>query len=78
MGRPLAATLDIVALSVHLKLKYHNLQGESAIINADLEGEKRIYQALQKVQGEGIAMEINVASLTGKLNKMGVCPQKSG
>lgn len=38
--------LDVVASLVHLKLKYHNLHGELAIINIDLEGENRIYQVL--------------------------------
>lgn len=27
MGRPFATTLDVLASSVHFKLKYHNLQG---------------------------------------------------
>lgn len=59
---------------MHLKLKYHNLQGESVTINIDLEGEKIIYQALQKDQGEDAAKEVSVASMTGQLDMMGNCP----
>lgn len=40
--------LDTIALLVHLKLKYHNLQGELVTINSNLEGEKIIYQGIQK------------------------------
>lgn len=61
----IATTLDVVASFVHLKHKYHNLQGEPVTINADLEGVRRIYQSLYKYQGEGMAMDINVASLIG-------------
>ena len=46
MRRPFTSTLDTVPSLVYLKIKYHNIQGESDIINADLEGEKRIYQEL--------------------------------
>lgn len=46
LWRPFATNLDIVPLLVHLKLKYQNILGESATINVDLEGAKRIYQVL--------------------------------
>lgn len=62
LGRPFATMLNVVASPMHLKLKYQNLQGEMATIKADIDGKKRIYQALQKDQGEGVAMDINVAS----------------
>lgn len=56
MERPFATILDVGASSVYLKLKYHNLQGESVTINVNLKGAKRIYKALQQYQGEGVAM----------------------
>lgn len=56
MERPFVAIMDVGASSVYLKLKYHNLQGGPVTINVDLKGEKRIYQALQQYQGEGVAM----------------------
>lgn len=46
LGRPFAIVLDVVASLVHLKVKYHNLKGELVTINGDLEGAKKIYQAL--------------------------------
>lgn len=67
MGSAFAAILDAIASLIHLKLKYHNFPREPTIINADLKGTKIIYQALQRDQGDGVAMEINVASLTGEL-----------
>lgn len=72
LGLPSAATL------VHLKLKYHKRQRELATISSYLEGSNRINKDLQKDQGEDRAKEINVASLTGKLSGMGICPLKSG
>lgn len=53
------ATLDIVASMVYLKIKYHKLQGNPLIINVDLDGVKRIYQALQLDHKECKEMEIN-------------------
>lgn len=76
MGRPHGATLDVVASHFHLKLKYHNLQG-LVTINAYLEGEKRIYEALKRDKGEGIAMKINVDSLTIQLMTTYIYPQRS-
>lgn len=67
---------DIMASSVHLKIKYHNLHGEPTIINIYIEGAKIIYQALQRDQGEGIAMEINMASLSSKLRDMNILPPR--
>lgn len=78
LRRPFAATLDLVRLLMHLKLEYHNLQGEPTTINVNLKGAKRIYQALWKDQGEGVVVEINVASITGYLNRMGIRPPRSG
>lgn len=40
LGRPFVAMVGVVASPFHLKLKYHNLQGELLTINADLKGEK--------------------------------------
>lgn len=48
LERPFAVTLNFVASPIHLKLKYHNLQGDPITIKVDLEWEKRIYQALQR------------------------------
>lgn len=73
LGSPFTVMLDVVTPMVHLKLKYHNLQEELITINVDLEGAKRIYQALQKDQEEYMAMEINVASLTSQLGRIGIC-----
>lgn len=70
--------LDVITSLVHLKIKYHNLLRKLETINADLEGEKRIYMALHKDKGEGIAMELNVISLIQQLNRMGIHPPKSG
>lgn len=78
LGWPIASTLDVVASLVHLNLEYYNLQGESTAISADVEEGKRIYKAFQKYHGEGIAMEMNVTSLTRKLNRMGIHPPRSG
>lgn len=50
--------MDIVASLVYLKHKYHNIQGESLTINSDLEGQKIIYQALQKYQGEEFPLRL--------------------
>lgn len=49
---------------VNLKLKLYNLRGEPITINVDLEGAKRIYQALQQDQRKSKIMEIITASLT--------------
>lgn len=46
LGWPFTAMLDVVASLIHLKLKYHNIQGESTTINAYLERAKWIYRAL--------------------------------
>lgn len=70
--------LDVVASIVHLKLKYHNLQGKLTIINTDLEGAKIIFQALLQDQREGEAMDINVASLTSQLCYMNVRQPRRG
>lgn len=78
LGRPIASTLDIVASLVHLKLEYHNLQGESTAISADVEEGKIIYKSFQKYHGEDIDMEMNVTSLTRKLNRMDIHPPRSG
>ena len=45
-GRPTLATLDAVASTVHLKLKYHNEQGTIVTIHTDLSGVWRLYEAL--------------------------------
>lgn len=68
--------LDSVASSIHLKLKYHNVRWQLTIVISSLEGKKIIYQALQKDQGEGVAMEIIMASLTIQLNKMEFVPRE--
>lgn len=68
--KPFTTMMDAIASLVHLKLKYHDLQGNPATINADLEGAKIIYQSLKKDQGEHTTMKINVASLTRQHNKM--------
>lgn len=65
LRRPFIAIVDIVSSSVNLK--YHNLQGESAIISVDIKGEKRIYKVIQQDQEDCVAMEINMASLVGQL-----------
>lgn len=70
LGQPFAAILIVVALSVYLKMKFHNLHGESDTISVNLEGVKRIYQDLQKDREEGATMEINIASIPGQLNRM--------
>lgn len=64
-------SLDPVSSLIHLKLKYH-VHGELAMINIDLLEEKWIYQTLEQYQKEGDAkeMDINVASLIGKLKGM--------
>lgn len=46
--RPFIVALDVVASMVHLKLKFHDLQGDAVTINADFEGAKRIYRVLQQ------------------------------
>lgn len=55
------AFLDVVASSVYLKIKLHNLYGKSIIVNTNMEGDNKIYQTLQQDQGENKAMEIIVA-----------------
>lgn len=65
LWRPFATTLNVVASSVYLKLKQHNLQRESVAINVDLEGANIIYQAFHKDQWKWKAMKTNMASLTG-------------
>lgn len=62
--------LDVVASPMHLNIKYHNLHKESSTINVDLEGTERIYQSLQKYQGEGMAMDISIASFIRQLRQM--------
>lgn len=42
LGRPFAATLDILVSPVHLKSKYHNVSGEA--VCTDLSGSHRIYK----------------------------------
>lgn len=62
LGRPFVAAIDTIASLFHVKLKFHNLHGESITINVDLVEAKRINQALQQDQKEWecITMEINV------------------
>lgn len=55
LGRPFVVVLDVVAFPVHLKLKYHNVHGESSTINVDLHEAKCFYQNLQEDQKEGEA-----------------------
>lgn len=62
--KPFTLTLDVVALLVHLKLKFHNLHDEPLTINADLGWAKSIYQELQQDREEWKYIEINVSSLT--------------
>lgn len=45
--------LDMLDSHVHLKY-YNNLHGQSTTINVDLEGVKRICQALQRDHGEDV------------------------
>lgn len=48
LGKPFAATLDIMASPVHLKMKNHNLHDEHATICFDLSEENkytRLYNA---------------------------------
>lgn len=78
LGRPFTTTLDVVASLIHIKLKFHSLYNELAIVNTDLKGGKKIYQALQQDQIDNKAMEINVAYLTGQLGSMNIRPLKSG
>lgn len=78
LGRLSTTTLDALTLSTHLKLKHYNLQGDPVTINVNLEGEKRIYQALQRDQGEGKLMEINMTSIIGQLRSMSIYPPRSG
>lgn len=61
--RPFTAALDVVASSVHFKLKYHNLHGEPTILHANLEAAKKMYHALERDQGKGPTMEIDVTFL---------------
>lgn len=70
--RPFTITLDIVASSVHLKLKYHKLHGELVVLLADLEATRKIHNTLQQDQGENSAMEINMTSLEGKLQNLNI------
>lgn len=63
MGRSLLTILDNIVSLVHLKLKFHNIHGEPITIDAYIKGTKRIYKALHRDQLEGVAIEINVASL---------------
>lgn len=76
LGRAFLTMLDIVASLVHLKLNYYNMQGESGTIDIDLEGEKRIYQALKNDHREAIAIELNSISLTSQINRMCIHPPK--
>lgn len=70
--------LYVVSSLVYLKLKYHNLQGDSTTNNVNLNEEKIINQALQKDKGDGIIMELNVTSLIRQLNMMDINPLRSG
>lgn len=45
-GRPTLATLDAMASTVHLKMKYHDKNGKVITIHADLGGTIRLYKAL--------------------------------
>lgn len=44
------SSLDVVASSIHLKLKFHNLHSELITHNVDLAGAEKFYQALQQDQ----------------------------
>lgn len=41
LGRPFVVALYVVSSPVHIKLKFHNLHGESVMFNVDLVGVKR-------------------------------------
>jgi len=45
-GRPTLAALDVVASTIHLKVKYHSEEGEIVTIKTDLSGVRRLYEAL--------------------------------
>lgn len=78
MRIPFTTTLDDVASLVHLKLKYHNLQGEPITVNVDLEGEKIIYQALQQDQWEGKATGVHGLGKPNKPSKPTQTDPKNG
>lgn len=65
LDRPFTISLDAVAPSVQLKLKFHKIHYEPITVNIDLYRTNRIYKALQQDQKFGgfKAMEINVTSL---------------
>lgn len=69
---------DAMASPVHLKIKYHNLYGESGVLLVDLEAAKKIHNALQWDQGENTAMEINITSLICQLWNLDIHTKKCG
>lgn len=63
LGRAFFAVLDVVPSPVHLKLKYHNLHEESAVLCTNLEAAKKIHHVLLRDQEKGTTKEINKTSL---------------
>lgn len=75
------ATLNVVASSIHLNLKCHNIHDESMTIFSKLVEAWRIHKALQCDQSDKEkekTMEINVTSLIEKLREMDIKPPKKG
>lgn len=63
LGRAFFAVLDDVPSPVHLKLKYHNLHEEPAVLCTNLEAAKKIQHVLLRDQEKGTTKEINKTSL---------------
>lgn len=65
-----------MASTVHLNLKYHNMDDESVTISSNLFGAKRIYKTMHHDQkeDESINLEINVTSLIKKFKDMVIQP----
>lgn len=68
--------LDALVFYVHLNLKYHNVHGDSMMINTNVYRVKIIYKTLQHDDKEekGKAMKINVGSLSEHLKDMATQP----
>lgn len=49
LRRSFLATLNAVASSVHLKIKYHNNAGKQVFILADLRGARLIHKVILKI-----------------------------
>lgn len=49
LGRPTLAALDAVTSMVHLKMKYHNKNGDVTTIYADLKGGTKCHKVLGKL-----------------------------